>query len=111
MTDTTSHDTAAGAGSRDARRDQPQHIVDVPNSINMVSLLGPRDEHLAQMEKAFAADVHVRGNRITLTGAPADVAVAQRALATTHDAVRIARLQQEEWVGREVQLAVHEVVG
>ncbi|WP_445257445.1 PhoH family protein [Nocardioides aurantiacus] len=46
----------------------------------MVSLLGPRDEHLAQMEKAFDADVHVRGNQITLTGAPAEVAVAERAL-------------------------------
>ncbi|KQT94286.1 phosphate starvation-inducible protein PhoH [Marmoricola sp. Leaf446] len=57
----------------------PTTVV-VPTSINMVSLLGPRDEHLAQMEKAFDADVHVRGNRITLTGAPAEVAVAERAL-------------------------------
>jgi len=40
----------------------------VPNSINMVSLLGPGDEHLSLMEKAFAADLHVRGNQITLRG-------------------------------------------
>ena len=38
----------------------------VPNSINMVSLLGPGDEHLALIERAFDADVHVRGNQITL---------------------------------------------
>ena len=45
-------------------------MVVVPNSINMVSLLGPGDEHLAVIERAFDADVHVRGNRITLTASP-----------------------------------------
>jgi phosphate starvation-inducible protein PhoH and related proteins len=80
MTDTTSHDTAAGAGSRDARRDQPQHIIDVPNSINMVSLLGPNDEHLAIIEKAFDADIHVRGNRVTMRGESAELALAERLL-------------------------------
>ena len=48
-----------------------RHTVVVPNSINMVSLLGPGDEHLALIEQAFDADVHVRGNRITLHGEPA----------------------------------------
>ena len=47
-----------------------KHVVVVPNSINMVSLLGPGDEHLAVLERAFNADVHVRGNQITLTGEP-----------------------------------------
>ncbi|MDX6325701.1 MAG: phosphate starvation-inducible protein PhoH [Nocardioidaceae bacterium] len=60
------------------RRDQPQHIVDVPHSINMVSLLGPNDEHLALIENAFDADVHVRGNRITLRGASPELALAER---------------------------------
>ena len=53
-------------------RDETQHTLVVPNSINMVSLLGPADEHLAVMEKAFDADVHVRGNQITLRGESRD---------------------------------------
>ncbi len=60
------------------RRDQPQHIVDVPNSVNMVSLLGPNDEHLALLENAFDADIHVRGNRITLRGQSSELALAER---------------------------------
>ncbi len=57
-----------------------KHVVVVPNSINMVSLLGPGDEHLGLLEEAFAADVHVRGNRITLQGDPAEIALAERLL-------------------------------
>ena len=60
------------------RRDQPQHIVDVPNSINMVSLLGPNDEHLALIEAEFDADIHVRGNRVTLRGESSELALAER---------------------------------
>jgi phosphate starvation-inducible protein PhoH and related proteins len=62
------------------RRDQPQHIVDVPNSINMVSLLGPNDEHLALIESSFDADVHVRGNRVSLRGESSELALAERLL-------------------------------
>ena len=57
-----------------------RHVVVVPNSINMVSLLGPGDEHLALLEKAFDADVHVRGNQVTLRGEPAEVALVERLL-------------------------------
>ena len=57
-----------------------KHVVVVPNSINMVSLLGPGDEHLALIERAFTADVHVRGNQITLTGEPGEIALAERLL-------------------------------
>ena len=57
-----------------------KHVVVVPNSINMVSLLGPGDEHLALLERAFDADVHVRGNHITLTGEPSEIALAERLL-------------------------------
>ena len=60
------------------RRDQPQHIVDVPNSINMVALLGPNDEHLALIESGFDADIHVRGNRVTLRGQSHELALAER---------------------------------
>ena len=56
----------------------PQHTIVVPASIPMVALLGPGDEHLALIEKAFTADVHVRGNEITLRGESAEVALAER---------------------------------
>ena len=45
----------------------------IPASINMVSVLGPRDEFLQILERELAADLHVRGNEITITGPPADV--------------------------------------
>ncbi|MFT4009127.1 MAG: PhoH family protein [Nocardioidaceae bacterium] len=60
--------------------DYPVHTVTVPASINMVSLLGPRDEHLAILERSFQADVHVRGNQINLRGEPGEVALAERLL-------------------------------
>lgn len=44
----------------------------------VLSLLGSRDENLRLAEELLDADVHVRGNEITLSGAPADVAFAER---------------------------------
>ncbi|HET9758454.1 MAG TPA: PhoH family protein [Nocardioidaceae bacterium] len=64
----------------DTQPDLPAHAIVVPNSIPMVALLGPRDEHLALIEKAFKADVHVRGNQVTLRGEPAEVALVERLL-------------------------------
>src|SRR5690348_11884993 len=58
--------------------DATMHTVTVPNSINMVSLLGPADENLALIERSFAADVHVRGNRITLRGQVGEIALIER---------------------------------
>jgi len=43
-------------------------------------LLGSADENLIALERALGADIHVRGNSVTLTGAPADVAIAERVL-------------------------------
>ncbi|QYJ04656.1 PhoH family protein [Nocardioides panacisoli] len=57
-----------------------RHAVVIPNSIDMVSLLGPGDEHLGLLEGRFGVDVHVRGNRITLEGDPGEVALAERLL-------------------------------
>jgi len=75
MTDTPpSTDRGADRASR------PRHTVVVPSSIDLVSLLGPADEHLALIEKAFDADIHVRGNRITLQGEPGEIALAERLL-------------------------------
>ena len=44
----------------------------------LLALLGSRDESLRTAEELLDADVHVRGNEITLSGRPADVAFAER---------------------------------
>ena len=48
----------------------------VPGGHSMVSLLGSGDELLRVVESLVKSDVHVRGNEITLTGAPGDNALA-----------------------------------
>jgi phosphate starvation-inducible protein PhoH and related proteins len=47
----------------------------IPDDHSMVGLLGSRDELLHVIEKAFTADIHVRGNEITITGAAQEIAV------------------------------------
>jgi phosphate starvation-inducible PhoH-like protein len=50
----------------------------VPDTVSMVGLLGSGDEFLRLVEAEVAADVHVRGNEIGITGLPADNAFAVR---------------------------------
>ena len=47
----------------------------------LLALLGSRDESLRAAEELLDADVHVRGNELTLSGDPADVAFAERVFA------------------------------
>jgi phosphate starvation-inducible PhoH-like protein len=58
----------------ESRRTAPptrtQAKVLIPDEYSMVSLLGSRDELLRVIEGAFKADIHVRGNEITVTGSP-----------------------------------------
>ena len=51
--------------------------IDVPPD-RVVGLLGSADENLRALERILAADIHVRGNAVTLSGAPGDVALAER---------------------------------
>jgi phosphate starvation-inducible PhoH-like protein len=44
----------------------------------MVGLLGTADELLHVIERAFSADIHVRGNEITVSGPPAETELAGR---------------------------------
>jgi phosphate starvation-inducible protein PhoH and related proteins len=55
-----------------------QHKIVVPTSLPMVSLLGSGDELLRVVEGASPTDIHVRGNEITVSGAPSDVALVER---------------------------------
>jgi phosphate starvation-inducible protein PhoH and related proteins len=49
--------------------------VVIPDDHSMVSLLGSGDELLRVVEESFDADIHVRGNEITISGAPAETAL------------------------------------
>ncbi len=52
----------------------------MPSSIPMVAVVGAGDEFLRLLERRLSADVHVRGNRITLTGDDQGVARAEAVL-------------------------------
>jgi phosphate starvation-inducible PhoH-like protein len=56
-----------------------QHKIVVPTSLSMVSLLGSGDEFLRVVEAMFrGADIHARGNEITVSGEQGDVALVER---------------------------------
>jgi phosphate starvation-inducible PhoH-like protein len=57
-----------------------QHKIVVPPQVPMVSVLGTHDELLRVVERSFRADVHVRGNEITVTGEPGEIALVERLL-------------------------------
>lgn len=57
----------------------PTHTIVVPQDVNMVTLLGPRDELLRTIERAFPkVDVHVRGNEFRLIGDSGELALVER---------------------------------
>jgi phosphate starvation-inducible protein PhoH and related proteins len=58
--------------------DSAQIKIIIPDDQSMVSLLGSGDELLTVIERAVAADFHVRGNEITVTGPEPEVRVASR---------------------------------
>ncbi len=66
----------------DSEPSQPTGVrrITVPSSVDMVNVLGPRDEFLGILERELSADVHVRGNEVTFTGDPGDVIVAAEVL-------------------------------
>jgi len=57
--------------------EQVRSSIDVPPDL-VVGLLGSADENLRALERILAADIHVRGNALTMSGEPADVALAER---------------------------------
>jgi phosphate starvation-inducible PhoH-like protein len=76
MTDNADSNPTAGHGPTGS---QAVHKIVVPPEVSMVSLLGARDEVLRSVERSFPrADVHVRGNEITVTGPHGEVALVER---------------------------------
>ncbi|GIG66468.1 hypothetical protein Pen01_27630 [Phytomonospora endophytica] len=64
--------------SSSATPPQSQLKITVADPQTMVSLLGSNDEILRYLERSVRSDVHVRGNEITLSGTPKDVADTER---------------------------------
>jgi phosphate starvation-inducible PhoH-like protein len=68
-------------GSPDGASSAPVHTVVIPAQVQMVTLLGPRDELLRTMERQFPhVAIHVRGNEFNLSGPSADVALVERTI-------------------------------
>ncbi|MCH8612795.1 PhoH family protein [Arsenicicoccus dermatophilus] len=66
--------TPPDASSREAW----QHTIVIPPSVPMLSLLGPNDELLRTVERAFPQlQIHVRGNQIRLEGPSSDAAIVE----------------------------------
>ena len=79
MTDAQIPQAAAGPRSGAGSAAAPTYTITIPTAVPMVSLLGPHDELLRTLERAFPRlDLHVRGNEITLRGPSEEVALADR---------------------------------
>ncbi|HEX4701283.1 MAG TPA: PhoH family protein [Pseudonocardiaceae bacterium] len=70
----------------------------------VLALLGSRDENLKVAEELLTADVHVRGNEVTLSGAPADVAFAERVFAELVTLAERGQQVGKDTVGRTVAM-------
>ncbi|WP_423859192.1 PhoH family protein, partial [Arachnia propionica] len=75
----------------------------------MVTLLGPRDAFLRVLEDRLAADIHVRGSQVTVTGEPEDVASAVEILTELITIIRTGQGLSEETVERVINLAAEDL--
>jgi phosphate starvation-inducible PhoH-like protein len=77
--------------------------INVPPDL-VVGLLGSADENLRALEGLLTADVHVRGNAVTLSGEPADVALAERVVSELVAIVNGGQVLSPEAVRRSVAM-------
>ncbi len=103
---------AHSAGRPAERYDHPtmtitpaQATITVPSSQPMVALLGPGDEFLRVIEAQFAeADIHVRGNEITISGEGEDVGLIELLIAEMLAVLRTGQGLTSESVERSIAL-------
>ncbi|MET9860126.1 PhoH family protein [Streptomyces smyrnaeus] len=96
MTQTTP--SQAGSGQETAR-------FTVPPSHPMVTVLGSGDSLLRVIEDAFpGTDIHVRGNEISATGNPAEVALVQRLFDEMMLVLRTGQPMTEDAVERSISM-------
>lgn len=84
--------------------EQPQYTITIPSSIDMVSLLGPRDEFLRIIEGEFDADIHARGDTVTVRGSAAEAALVERLLDELIAMIRTGQGLTAETVERSVSM-------
>jgi phosphate starvation-inducible protein PhoH and related proteins len=72
LTEVSSSRRRGGGTAEPPAGGRTQVKIVIPDEYSMVSLLGSGDELLHVIERASGADVHVRGNEITVTGEPAE---------------------------------------
>ncbi|ORB28540.1 phosphate starvation-inducible protein PhoH [Mycolicibacterium parafortuitum] len=70
---------SAGSDASPSPGAQVRSSITVPPEYVM-GLLGSADENLRALERLLPADIHARGNSISIAGDPADVALAERAI-------------------------------
>ena len=104
MTDSNQPRSAGAPRPGESARPRTKHVVVIPNSVNMVSVLGPGDEHLGLIERSFDAEIHVRGNRISMHGDPGEVALVERLLDELVAIIRTGQGVTNETVERVVQM-------
>ncbi|MEV4907807.1 PhoH family protein [Streptomyces albidoflavus] len=86
-------------------RGQARAQFTVPAKHPMVTVLGSGDALLRVIEKAFpAADVHVRGNEVSATGDPAEVALVQRLFDEMMLVLRTGQPMTEDAVERSIAM-------
>ncbi|MFD6533117.1 PhoH family protein [Streptomyces sp. NPDC060184] len=86
-------------------RPQARAHIRIPAAHPMVMLLGSGDSLLRVIETAFpAADIHVRGNEISATGDPADVALIQRLFDEMVLVLRTGQPMTEDAVERSIAM-------
>ncbi len=82
-----------------------QHTVVVPDDVDMVTLLGPRDELLRTMERQFPrVEIHVRGNEFTASGPSAEVALVERLIDELLDVLEGGQPLNRDAVERSIQM-------
>ncbi len=79
-----------------------RHTVKIPASVPLVSLFGPADEFLRLMESAFEAQIHARGNEVTITGDPSEAALIERLLDELVTILRTGQALTAETVDRSI---------
>ncbi|HET7173887.1 MAG TPA: PhoH family protein [Nocardioidaceae bacterium] len=80
----------------------PRQTIVLPSSIPVVALLGPRDAFLDIIEQSFDADIHVRGNEVTVTGPGSEVALLERLFDELVTMVRTGQGLADETVRRAI---------
>src|SRR5947199_8964913 len=98
MTTTPTPDPATAAGAR------VQTKITIADGQQMVNLLGARDDVLRLIELSLNSDIHVRGNEITISGTPADNALAERVFAELLELVQKGEILTLDAVRRVVSM-------